>query len=160
MQHNNLKYLRFQCGTLTLLLPLPAIADIMAFDHTLCTPSGNSLQHHGSMAAWRDQALPYIDLRVVLSSSVAHLSQPLHVLALCDTDSAQTIALVAVDALDDIAHIPEQAWHHLRGIHQNLDIFFDRLCEENNGLTLCMTNPAQWIAQAHTTSARGAAHDH
>src|SRR5690606_8656250 len=121
------------------------IAEITFYDETLCAPSGNSLLHHGKTTLWRNTVLPYIDLRLALHLPEESLAQPSNTLVLCDTKSAQAIAVIAVDGVTGFVTPQAHEWYNTNGINRKIDIFFDRLyAEKQSGmLTMCLRSPSQ-----------------
>ncbi len=150
MLHSEEEHLHFYCDTFSLMLPLRCIAKVILFDETLCSPTMNSVSHHGQSSNWQNIALPYIDLRIVLGAEPSSLPTPAHIIVLCNSKNSQPVALVAIDDIKGfITPLPNQ-WHQAHGINKYIDTFFDRLYVNNDSsvLTLRLGDPTQWINDA------------
>ena len=154
MLHSEKQYLQFHCGPFALLLPISNMAKILDFDSALCSPSGDSLAHHGKTTTWNDTALPYLDFRLTLQLAHEKLLPPLSALVLRDNATFQPIAIIAVD--DVVGFVEPQAheWHQTSGINKDIDIFFDRLYakDQHDCLMMCLKDPLQWLPDTIKTA--------
>ena len=147
MLHSEEQCLQFHCGPFVLLLPVSGMAKILDFDHTLCSPSGDSLTHHGQSTDWNDTTLPYLDLRLVLQLPHEQLRPPSSALVLRNSSTFQPIGILAVDEVIGFVEPRAHEWYQASGINPNIDIFFDRLYAKslNDSLMMCLKDPLQWL---------------
>lgn len=123
MLHSEEQCLQFHCGPFVLLLPVSGIIKILDFDRALCSPSGDSLTHHGQSTDWNDTTLPYLDLRLVLQLPHEQLRPPSSALVLRNSSTFQPIGILAVDEVIGFVEPRAHEWYQASGINPNIDIF-------------------------------------